>query len=134
MDDAYHALIWSVIIQHPSVRVGIVPDGLDTEVYIPLQPRTSRKKQDAGEVQEEPQPMALEILPEAHVLPLSLLLEQYGSKLRVAVDPETSFAAITGSHIRASRIFCFCALYELNVTTANQAEPNGLCCSATYHS
>lgn len=79
------------------MRVGTVPDGA-TEVYIApqqIQKRKSKEKDQRGDVS-----LSLSLLPDAGSRTLEDLQLQYGEALRVAVDAETSFAAITGSHIR----------------------------------
>ncbi|KAG1841331.1 hypothetical protein DFJ58DRAFT_845058 [Suillus subalutaceus] len=78
VDDAFCAFVWSIVVQQPTVRVGTVPVGVSSEVYIA--PQTSAKRKAAAKG------------------------EEYGEDLRIAVDPETSFAAITGSHIRSSKL------------------------------
>jgi hypothetical protein len=44
--------------------------------------------------------MSLNILEDARYEPLGLLLARHGDDLHIAVDSETSFVAVTGSHIR----------------------------------
>jgi hypothetical protein len=102
VDDAYFAFVWSLVVSQPTVRVGTVPDGTATEVFIP--PPQSQKKKKSKEKDEganTSSPVAsLTLLPDARSTTLDDLQLQYGETLRVAVDAETSFAAITGSHIR----------------------------------
>jgi transcription factor C subunit 3 len=80
--------------------VGTVPDdgdGARTEVYIApqqSQKKKSKEKDQRGDV------LSLTLLPDARSRTLEDLQLQYGEALRVAVDAETSFAAITSSHIR----------------------------------
>jgi hypothetical protein len=82
------------------VRVGTVPDdgdGARTEVYIApqqSQKKKSKEKDQRGDV------LSLTLLPDARSRTLEDLQLQYGEALRVAVDAETSFAAITSSQIR----------------------------------
>lgn len=100
MDDAYCAFIWSVIVQEPTVRVGVLPPGEHTEVYVPPQTSAQRKAKKNGEdIVVEPV-TTLSIVLDAALRSLDDLKAEYGETLRIAVDPETSFAAITGSHIR----------------------------------
>lgn len=109
-------------MQQPSVRVGLVPHGATIEVYIAPQPSkktkvTKPKKKVlvpepasfpaldgldiTADVQNSDQdPKALQMIEEVATWSLERLIEQYGSNLRVAVDPEASFRAITGSHVR----------------------------------
>ena len=102
VDAAYCAFVWSVIAQQPVVRVGIAPVGA-LEVFIAPQPskgtpaNKGKKKKDDN---EEPITGTLELVEDAAVRPLEDLKAEHGAKLRIAVDPERSFVAITGSHIR----------------------------------
>jgi hypothetical protein len=104
VDDAYFAFVWSLVVCQPTVRVGTVPDGATTEVYIA--PQQSQKKRKSKEKDEGGDPLpsssvaSLTLLPDARSKTLDDLQLQYGETLRVAVDAETSFAAIIGSHIR----------------------------------
>jgi hypothetical protein len=50
----------------------------------------------------EESPVILSIVPDAAVRSLDDLKREYCDSLRISVDPKTSFAAITGSHIRVS--------------------------------
>ncbi|EIN13408.1 hypothetical protein PUNSTDRAFT_139959 [Punctularia strigosozonata HHB-11173 SS5] len=105
VDDAYRAFVWSVIVQQPNVRVGTVPEGKYSEVYIAPQTSAKRKAKEKGQDLEEPSaPTTLQIVDDAKLKSLEELREQYGDRLRIAVDPETSFVAITGSHIRPSKL------------------------------
>ena len=93
------------------MRVGTVPDGTTTEVRIA--PQQSQKRKVKGSVDDTPPVTLLELLPDARSTTLDDLQLKYGDTLRVAVDAETSFAAITGSHIRV------CSLYFLLGTFVN---------------
>ncbi|EPQ61082.1 hypothetical protein GLOTRDRAFT_113540 [Gloeophyllum trabeum ATCC 11539] len=105
VDDAYCAFVWSVIVEHPAVRIGTVPPGDTTEVYIAPQTSAKRKAKERGEAHEESAPATtLDVIEDAKSKSLAELQVQYGNTLRIAVDPETSFAAITGSHIRPSKL------------------------------
>ncbi|RDX56211.1 hypothetical protein OH76DRAFT_605431 [Lentinus brumalis] len=106
VDDAFCAFVWSVIVQQPGVRVGTIPAGGSTEVYIAPQASAVRKAKAKGEeAVDDPAPATgLDIIDDAAVRPLHDLREQYGDRLRMAVDPETTFAALTGSHIRPSKL------------------------------
>lgn len=87
-------------MQQPSVRVGTLPPGLISEVYIAPQTSAKRKAAAKGEEITEGVPLSLEFVEDAQHRHLEDLQCEYGDDLRIAVDPETSFAAITGSHIR----------------------------------
>lgn len=101
MDDTYQTFIWSTIVLQPTVRVGKAPTGRSTDVYIPAQPRVGKRaknsKQD-GAAEEEA--VKLEIIPDGRTLPLQELVDKHGNSLRVAVDTETCYVALTGSHAR----------------------------------
>ena len=102
MDDSYKAFVWSLIIRQPTVKVGIVPADASIEVYVPRKARQQKLEddEDANAI-----PPSLEPIPDALTLSLAELVAKYGGSLRVAVDPETSFAAITGSRARVRLIF-----------------------------
>ncbi|KAA1468493.1 hypothetical protein DENSPDRAFT_833797 [Dentipellis sp. KUC8613] len=101
VDDKYFAFVWSIIVQQPTVCLGTVPPGTTTEVYIA--PQTSQKKRAKG--MDEPAPATtLDVVPGAEKKPLEELKAEYGDALRIAVDPMTSFTAITGLHTRPSKL------------------------------
>ncbi|KAF8506874.1 hypothetical protein F5888DRAFT_45373 [Russula emetica] len=104
VDDAYFAFVWSLVVCQPTVRVGTVPDGA-SEVYIA--PQQSQKRKSKGKEKDQDQrgdTLSSLTLPDARSRTLEDLRLQYGEALRVAVDAETSFAAIIGSHIRPSKL------------------------------
>jgi oxalate---CoA ligase len=113
VDDAYFAFVWSLVISQPTVRVGTVPDGATTEVYVA--PQQSQKKKSKEKDQASNVLSSLTLLPDARSRTLEDLQLQYGEALRVAVDAETSFAAIIGSHIRVRFFFSFHWLHSLMV-------------------
>ena len=100
VDDSLCGFVWSLIVQQPTVRVGTVPLGA-TEVYIAQQVSARRKAQakDQEPVEGE-DTSSLDIVEDASTRALDDLKAEYGDSLRIAVDPATSFAAITGSHLR----------------------------------
>jgi hypothetical protein len=100
VDDAFCAFVWSIIAHQPTVRVGTVPAGVSSEVYVAPQTSARRKAAAKGEVLVEEAPPSLTLVKNARDRSLEDLKAEYGEDLRIAVDPETSFAAITGSHIR----------------------------------
>ncbi|KAG2370198.1 hypothetical protein BDR07DRAFT_1386752 [Suillus spraguei] len=104
VDDAFCAFVWSIVVQQPTVRVGTVPAGVSSEVYIAPQTSAKRKAAAKGEVLIEEAPPSLTLVENARDRSLEDLKAEYGEDLRIAVDPETSFAAITGSHIRSSKL------------------------------
>ncbi|KAI0935940.1 hypothetical protein AcV5_004217 [Taiwanofungus camphoratus] len=106
IDDAFCAFVWAVIVQQPGIRVGIVPPGAAAEVYIAPQVSAKKKAKAKGEeiVEDFGPATALKTIPDATIRSLEELRQEYGGGLRIAVDPETTFAAITGSHIRPSKL------------------------------
>ncbi|KAG2160090.1 uncharacterized protein EDB93DRAFT_1324544 [Suillus bovinus] len=104
VDDAFCAFVWSIVVQQPTVRVGTVPPGVSSEVHVAPQTSARRKAAAKGEVLVEEAPPSLTIVENARDRSLEDLKAEYGENLRIAVDPETSFAAITGSHIRSSKL------------------------------
>lgn len=101
------AFVWVLIMQQPAVRVGTVPSGA-SEVWVApqnVQKQKAKKAKAQNEDFEDPfQVSSLEIIEGGKTKPMSELVERYGASLRIAVDHETSFAAITGSHIRVRLI------------------------------
>ncbi|KAI0662526.1 hypothetical protein C8Q70DRAFT_908850 [Cubamyces menziesii] len=106
VDDAFCAYVWSVIVQQPGVHVGTVPEGVSAEVYIAPQASAIRKAKAKGEepAEESAPTTGLDIIQDATIRPLHDLQNEYGDRLRIAADPETTFAALTGSHIRPSKL------------------------------
>lgn len=125
VDDGFHTFVWTLLVRQPSVRVGLVPEGDAVEVYIAPQRRRSNlvAKPKKKLLVPEPVPFPaldgrdgrrvvtddstselvlgrLQPIPEATTCSLETLVYKYGQSLRVAVDPETCFRAITGTHIR----------------------------------
>lgn len=100
VDDPFCAFVWSIVVQQPSVRVGTLPPGLISEVYIAPQTSAKRKAAAKGEELVEGVPPSLVLVEDARHRHLQDLKGEYGDNLRIAVDPETSFTAITGSHIK----------------------------------
>ncbi|KAF7340022.1 B-block-TFIIIC domain-containing protein [Mycena venus] len=99
-DDAFCAFVWSLVVQQPSVIVGTLPEGVTSEVWIAPQNSAKRKAKAKGEETVEVAPPRLDIVPDAKNRSLEDLKTQYGDKLRIATDPDTTYAAITGTHIR----------------------------------
>ncbi|KAK7019694.1 hypothetical protein VNI00_017994 [Paramarasmius palmivorus] len=104
VDEAFCAFVWSLIVQQPNIRVGLVPEGVTSEVWIAPQVSAKRKANERGETHVETQPPELEIVPDATIRPMGDLQAEYGEKLRIACDPESTYAAITGSHLRFSKL------------------------------
>lgn len=103
-DLAFCSFIWSLVVQHPTVVVGLIPEGVTSEVWVAPQTSAKRKAKASGQEHVETQPAQLEPIPNAKATPLEDLVKVYGDRLRIAVEPQAIFAAITGSHIRSSRM------------------------------
>lgn len=103
VDDAFYGFVWDQIIKDPKVIVGTVPQGVNAEVYIAQQTSARRKAKEKGDLPPE-QNVAPGLIPvpDARTRSLDDLKQQYGSGLHIAVDAESSFVAITGSHTRVS--------------------------------
>lgn len=101
VDSAFYAFFWTVLVRQPTVLVGLRPAGITSDVYIAEQKVKKRKANNATD-DERP---ALQLIEEAKFLSLKELTLLHGDALRIAVDPNTSFAAITGSHLRVCEIF-----------------------------
>ncbi|KAF5377206.1 hypothetical protein D9615_006321 [Tricholomella constricta] len=103
-DDAFCAFVWSLVVQQPIVQVGTVPPGVTSEVWIAPQTSAKRKAKAKGEEHVETTPVHLDIVPDARHRTLDDLRKQYGDTLRIAVDSDAIYAAITGSHIRFAKL------------------------------
>lgn len=103
VDEAYLVFVWSLIVQQPTVRIGVVPPGVPTEVFVA--PQNNKTKARDGDT-EPAQVTQLDIIPEAKSKSLAELKIQYGDTLRIAVNGESSFVAITGLHHRVSFHHC----------------------------
>ncbi|KAG6891070.1 hypothetical protein C0995_014159 [Termitomyces sp. Mi166 len=103
-DDAFCAFVWSLVAQQPTVRIGTVPPGVASEVWIAPQVSAKRKAKAKGEEHVETTPTQLDIVHGARDRFLDDLQKEYGDDLRIAVDPDAIYAAITGSHIRFAKL------------------------------
>ena len=99
-DDAFCAFVWSVLAQQPTVRVGLVPAGVTSEVWIAPQNSKRRKAKAKGEEIEEVLPAQLEVIEGAANRSLEELQAEYGDQLRIGIHQDAICTAITGSHIR----------------------------------
>jgi predicted pyridoxine 5'-phosphate oxidase superfamily flavin-nucleotide-binding protein len=100
VDDAFCSFVWSLIVQKPTVVVGTLPAGADVDVAVAPQARKGKKGEEG--IADAPR---LQLL-DAKSVPFAELIAQSGDALRLAADPETTFAAITGSHIRVRLLVC----------------------------
>ena len=101
-DDAFCSFVWSLVVQQPTVLIGLIPPGLTSEVWIAPQNSAKRKAKVLGVEHIETGPSKLDPITDPKSTPLNLLRQTYGERLRIAAEPESIFSAITGSHIRVS--------------------------------
>lgn len=124
-------------MQQPGIRVGTLPEGVHSEVYIAPQLSTKRKGKgkDAEETDAASGVASLVVIPDSALRPLEDLKVEFGDNLRIAVDPETSFRAITGSHIRVTYIFLL--YHEITLTrrfVAREVDAHGVYLPSTCFS
>ncbi|KAK2461682.1 hypothetical protein APHAL10511_006145 [Amanita phalloides] len=103
-DDAFCAFVWSLIVQHPTVQVGLKPPDATSEIWVAPQTSTKRKVKTSGEEAADVSSSKLTPVTNAENRPLTDLVQEYGDNLRIAVEPEAIYAAITGTHIRSSKL------------------------------
>ncbi|KXN81128.1 Transcription factor tau subunit sfc3 [Leucoagaricus sp. SymC.cos] len=103
-DDAFCAFIWSLVVQQPTIRVGTILAGQTSEVWIAPQTSKTKKAKERGEEPPEVKPPQLDIIPDARNRSLESLVAEFGDRLRIAVEPNAIYAAITGSHIRFAKL------------------------------
>lgn len=96
------------------MRVGTIPLGVTFEVWIAPQISAKRKAREKGEEHIETKPTELELVPDAKNRTLEDLKQEYADKLRIALDPDAIYAAITGSHIRVRLIILLKLLGTVN--------------------
>ncbi|TFK36810.1 hypothetical protein BDQ12DRAFT_633054 [Crucibulum laeve] len=104
LDDAFCSFVWSLVVQQPTVRVGTIPPGVTPEVWIAPQTSAKRKAKARGEEHVETTPPELDLVPNAKKRTLDDLVQEYGDRLRIALDSDAIYAAITGSHIRFAKL------------------------------
>lgn len=78
--------------------MGTAPEG-DPEKYMVAQ-SDKRDKSKSKDKEEPPALSPLTLIPDAALKSLDELKAEHGDALRIAVVPERSFIALTGSHIR----------------------------------
>ena len=131
VDGSFFAFAWSIILQEPSVYVGVLPPGNRSEVYVAPPPRTSKKDPTkTGEATDADQVATLERVEDGKSQALELLKRSFGERLRIAVDREDLRVTLAGPHARV------CPEQFPLVSTADtfivpNAIPNGLHGSAT---
>ena len=102
IDDVYQAFVWSLLVEQHSIRVGVLPPGQHAEVYIPPQPRSTKRKGTTSETVEEDTLNGLQPVDDVKTNSFENLVRDFGDRLRIAVNQETICTTITGSHIRVS--------------------------------
>ena len=134
VDDAFCAFVWSLIVQQPTVRVGLMPEGVTSEVWIAPQTSAKRKANARGEAHVEMQPSELSVVSDAKLRPLAELQAEYGDKLRIACDSDAIYASITGSHIRVSSL-SICVLHSDTEIghLVFKTKSYGVFCAADHH-
>ncbi|KIM47907.1 hypothetical protein M413DRAFT_439604 [Hebeloma cylindrosporum] len=103
-DDAFCAFVWSLVVQQPTIIMGLLDPSIKSQVWIAPQVSSKRKAIANGTDRVESRPPTLEPVPQPKTTPVEQLREIYGDRLRLAVDPEAIFAAVTDSHIRSSKM------------------------------
>ncbi|KIY52288.1 hypothetical protein FISHEDRAFT_35427 [Fistulina hepatica ATCC 64428] len=103
VDDDFCALVWSLIVRHPNVRVGLVPPGVTTEVWIAPQHNARRKAKEQGH-NLDAKATLLPIPADAQGWTLVQLQNNYGDSLRIGIDPDEICAMVTGSHVRSPKL------------------------------
>ncbi|KAF8912964.1 hypothetical protein CPB84DRAFT_1670756 [Gymnopilus junonius] len=103
-DDAFCAFVWSLIVRQHTVLVGLVDPNITSDVWIAPQISAKRKAKARGEEHVELRPPKLDPIPEPKTAALDMLRTTYGGRLRLAVETDAIFEAITGSHIRSSKM------------------------------
>lgn len=103
------------MVQQPAVRVGTIPPGVTFKVWIAPQISAKRKAREKGEEHVETRPTELDLVPDAKNRTLEDLKQEYGDKLRIALDSDAIYAAITGSHIRVRRSTSLNTLGTINL-------------------
>ncbi|TRM66006.1 hypothetical protein BD626DRAFT_613048 [Schizophyllum amplum] len=103
-DDAFCAFVWAVLAQQPTVRVGLVPAGVTSEVWIAPQVSARRKAKAKGEEFQPVLPAQLEVIEGAASRTLADLQAEFGDQLRIGIHPDAICTAITGSHIRPPKL------------------------------
>ena len=104
LDESFQSFVWKTLSRIPYVKVGLLPDGQHTDVYVPPQPR----KKD-GEARGSGALRGLEDIPDASSVEPHHS-GAYGGRLRIAVDSDRCFVAITGSHTRVSPVLIMVVL------------------------
>ena len=102
VDGPFFAFVWSIILQEPSVYVGILPPGDYSEVYVARPPRGGNRKDSSKtqETTEAGQVASLEPVEGSESHSLEHLKQLYGERLRIAVDSGVLRTTLAGPHAR----------------------------------
>ena len=131
VDGSFFAFAWSIILQEPSVYVGVLPPGNRSEVYVAPPPRASKKNPGkAGEFTDPDRVATLEPVEDGKSRALEQLKQSYGERLRIAVDSEVLRITLAGPHARVC-LEQFVLVYTADAFIVTNAIPNGLHGSAT---
>jgi len=126
VDGSFFAFAWSIILQEPSVYVGVLPPGNRSEVYVAPPPRASKKDPSkVGEATDADQVATLELVEDGKSQSLERLRQSYGERLRVAVDREVLRVTLAGPHAKVS-LKQFALVYTADIFTVANTIPNGL--------
>jgi hypothetical protein len=129
-DDAFCAFVWSLVVRQPTIRVGTIPKGLTSGVWIAPQTSKKKKAKERGEEHIDVKHPELDLIPDATSRSLESLVEEFGDRLRIAVEPNAIYAAITGSHIRVCNAYVLFTSCFITCIAVCQIEPNGIFCSS----
>lgn len=90
-----------------------------------MAPQTSakRKAKARGEDHVDTRPPKLDPVPAAKDTALDELQRLHGDRLRIAVEPDAIFAAITGSHIRVSPFTAFRFIFIISMSQSSKMSP-----------
>lgn len=94
--------MWSVLVQHPTVTVGTAPNQAQSALFPPQPRKKGRKSKDDQEAPQVESVAKLGVIEDARTRSLDDVVNDFGDAVRIAVDPETCFVFITGSHARVS--------------------------------
>lgn len=131
VDGSFFAFTWAIILQEPSVYVGILPPGDHSEVYVAPQPRGSKKDTKTRETADADQVASLEPVENSKTQTLEKLKQTYGERLRIAVDSGVSRTTLAGPHAKV-RSQDFVLVCTADIFAVFNAIPNGLHGSAIH--
>ena len=101
VDGSFFAFAWSVVLQEPSVYVGVLPPGNHSEVYVAPPPRVGKKGPGKpGESVDADRVASLEPVEGSKSRTLEQLRGLYEERLRIAVDIGVLRVTLAGPHAR----------------------------------